>query len=72
MLCVLFTWCSTVPHLYVRVLSARPLGGERQIQKVHQVVVAIGDGFKFVICLNHLEHKCWDKCCFSSNKLYAN
>lgn len=43
-------------HLYVGVLSVGPLGGERQIQKVHQVVVAISKGFEAVIRLNHLEY----------------
>lgn len=35
-------------------LSVRPFGWERQIQKVHQVAVAVSKGFKAVICLNHL------------------
>lgn len=46
---------SLVPHLQVGVLSVRPLRGERQIQKVHQVVVAISNGFKVVVCLDNLQ-----------------
>lgn len=47
-------------HLYVGVLSVWPFGGERQVQEVHQVVVAFIDGFKVVVCLNDLEYTCWD------------
>lgn len=54
-------------HLYVGVLSVRPLDGERQVHKVHQVVVAVSEGFKVVICLNHLEYTCWD-ICIASNR----
>ena len=49
-----------VSHLHIRVLSVRPLGWERQIHKIHQVVVAIFKGFKAVICLDHLKNTHWD------------
>lgn len=59
-LCCSFACCFYVPYLQVGVLSVRPLGGERQIQKVHQVVVTISNGLKAVICLYHLQDTFWD------------